>query len=76
MSRSVSRLKVRAVLTLLAALPLAACSTGSAVPPAGKVAAQPERILAAPRGLLAAGQPQSDGVLWTLAGTAASRGLS
>jgi DNA-binding beta-propeller fold protein YncE len=45
------------------------------VTPAAKTAAKPERILAAPRGILAAGQPQSNGAIWTLAGSTASRGL-
>jgi DNA-binding beta-propeller fold protein YncE len=75
MSSSLSRLKVVAGLTFLAALPLTACSAGGAVAPVGKTAIQPERILAAPRGIVAAGQPQSDGAIWTLAGNAVSRGL-
>lgn len=79
MSSPVSRLNVVAGLpllaALLAALPLAACSADSAVAPAAKTAAQPERILAAPRNIVAVGQPQSDGAIWTLAGTTASRGL-
>jgi DNA-binding beta-propeller fold protein YncE len=75
MSGSVSRLNVVAGLVLLALLPLAACSAGGAAAPAAKTAAHPERILAAPKGVLAAGQPQSNGAIWTLAGSAASRGL-
>ena len=75
MSSSVSRLNVAACLTLLAALPLAACSASGTVAPAAKTAAKPERILAAPRGILGAGQPQSNGAIWTLAGNRVSRGL-
>jgi DNA-binding beta-propeller fold protein YncE len=74
MTGSVSRLNIVAGLALLAALPLTACSVGSTVV-AAKTAARPERILPAPRGVLAAGQPQSDGAIWTLAGNTASRGL-
>ena len=75
MLSSVSRLPVITGLSLLAILPLAACSAGTAAVPAAPAAAQPQRILAAPRGILAAGQPQSDGAMWTLAGSTASRGL-
>ena len=75
MSSSMSRLSVVAGLTLLAALPLAACSAGGAVPPAATTAVRPERILAAPRQILAVGQPQSNGAMWALAGSTASRGL-
>lgn len=75
MLNSVSRLPVITGLSLLAILPLAACSAGNAAAPAARTAAQPERILAAPKGILTAGQPQSNGVIWTLAGSAASRGL-
>ena len=75
MLSSVSRLPVITGLSLLAILPLAACSAGTAAVPAAPAAAQPQRILAAPRGILAAGQPQSDGAMWTLAGSTANRGL-
>lgn len=75
MSSSVSRLNVLAGLILLAVVPLAACSASSGASAAKAVAARPERILAAPKDILAAGQPQSDGAMWTLAGNAASRGL-
>jgi len=75
MLTSVPRLPVVAGLTLLAVAPLAACSAGRAAVPAATAAAEPERIMAAPRGILAAGQPQPNGALWTLAGNTASRGL-
>jgi len=75
MLTSVPRLPVVAGLTLLAVSPLAACSAGRAAVPTATTVAQPERILAAPRGILAAGQPQPNGALWTLAGSTASRGL-
>ncbi len=64
-----------ALLALLAVVPLAACSAGSVAAPATRTAARPERILAAPKGILAASQPQPDGSMWTLAGSTASRGL-
>ena len=75
MLSSVSRRPVITGLSLLAILPLAACSAGTAAVPAAPAAAQPQRILAAPRGILAAGEPQSNGAMWALAGSTASRGL-
>jgi DNA-binding beta-propeller fold protein YncE len=75
MPNSVPRLNVVAGLVLLAVLPLTACSGGGAAAPAAKTVAHPERILAAPKDILAAGQPQSNGAIWTLAGSTANRGL-
>ena len=75
MLSSGSHLHVMAGLTLLAVLPLAACSVGRSAAPAAKTASQPDRILAAPKGILAAGQPQTNGAMWTLAGNARSKGL-
>jgi len=75
MLSSVSRLPVVTGLSLLAILPLAACSPGNAAVPQAPAAPRPQQILAAPKGILAAGQPQPDGAMWTLAGSAASRGL-
>ncbi len=55
---------------------MAGCSGGGGdVAPTAATAASPERILAAPKGILAAGQPQSNGAMWALAGSAVSRGL-
>ena len=75
MLSSVSRLPVITGLSLLAILPLAACAAGHAAVPAAPTPAQPQQILAMPRGILAAGQPQADGAIWTLAGSTVSRGL-
>ena len=62
---------------LLAVLVLAACSSGGTIP--GTVAAQaqvqPERILAAPKDVLSAAEPQPNGTVWVLAGSPVSRGL-
>ena len=75
MLSSVLRLRIITGLPLLAIVPLAACSAGNAVAPAASTAAHPQRILAAPRSVLAAGQPEPDGAIWMLAGSTASRGL-
>jgi DNA-binding beta-propeller fold protein YncE len=60
-----------------AALVLAACGSGSApAKPALQAApaVTPERIMAAPRGLMAVAVPQANGITWGLAGTS-SKGL-
>jgi len=75
MPSSVSHLHVMAGLFVLAVLPLAACSAGRSVAPAATTASQPDRTLAAPKGILAAGQPQTNGAMWMLAGNARSKGL-
>jgi len=75
MFSSASRLGAAAGLALVAIVPVAACSAGTAAAPAARTAVRPERILAAPKGILAATQPQADGSMWTLAGSPASRGL-
>lgn len=49
-----------------AALVLAACSHGGT--PASSRAIVPERILSAPRSLVAAAEPQPNGIMWALAG--------
>jgi DNA-binding beta-propeller fold protein YncE len=72
---SVSHLRVMAGVTLLAMTPLAACSSGLSTMPAAKTASRPERILAAPKEILAAGQPQTNGAIWMLAGNARSKRL-
>jgi DNA-binding beta-propeller fold protein YncE len=75
MLRSGSHRHVMAGLTLLAVLPLAGCSASHAAAPAAKTVSRPDRILAVPKGILAAGQPQTNGAMWTLAGNARSKGL-
>jgi len=56
---------------------LAACSSGGS--PGGQPARPAEvkrgQIFAAPKDLLAAGQPQPNGTVWALAGNASSKGL-
>lgn len=60
--------------SLVAVAVLAGCSSGG--PTSASVAqTQPERILAAPKDALSAGEPQPDGTMWVLAGTPTSRGL-
>jgi DNA-binding beta-propeller fold protein YncE len=43
--------------------------------PAPHATVKPQQIFAAPKNLIAAGQPQPNGTLWALAGDAASKGL-
>jgi hypothetical protein len=59
-----------AAVLLAVALGLAACSGGAAPSshPAAAVAVSPERIIAAPRALLAATVPRADGMIWAVAG--------
>jgi DNA-binding beta-propeller fold protein YncE len=65
------------VIVALTAAVLSACSSGGS--PSGRPAqaadVKPRQILAAPKNLLAAGQPQPNGTVWALAGNAASKGL-
>jgi hypothetical protein len=65
------------VIGALTAAALAACSSSGAVSgqPAQFDTIKPRQIFAAPKNLLAAGQPQPNGTLWALAGDAASKGL-
>lgn len=63
------------ILGALAAATLTACSAAGAGQPAQSAASKPRQILAAPKELLSAGQPQPNGTLWALAGDAASKGL-
>ena len=65
------------VIGALTAAALAACSSGGTASghPARPGAVKPQHIFAAPKNLLAAGQPQSNGTFWALAGDAASKGL-
>lgn len=66
------------VIGALTAATLAACSAGGAAQ-AGQqtqhATSKPQQIFAAPKNLLAAGQPQPNGTLWALAGDEASKGL-
>jgi DNA-binding beta-propeller fold protein YncE len=65
--------RTTAALALVSAgLVLAACGSGgtqASARDAAAVNAGPERIVNAPRSLLAAAQPQPDGTVWALAGT-------
>jgi DNA-binding beta-propeller fold protein YncE len=65
------------VIGALTAAALAACSSGGTASgqPAQPDTIKPRQIFAAPKDLLAAGQPQPNGTLWALAGDAASKGL-
>jgi DNA-binding beta-propeller fold protein YncE len=69
------------VIGALTAAVLAACSSsgGGSASASGQqtapAAAKPQQIFAAPKDLLAAGQPQPNGTLWAIAGDAASKGL-
>jgi DNA-binding beta-propeller fold protein YncE len=72
-SRTRSRVAGTVIMALTTAT-LAGCSTGGSA--SGQPAAvKPRQIFAAPRNLLAAGQPQPNGTFWALAGDAASKGL-
>lgn len=64
------------VIGALAATALTACASGGS----GQQVQQgspdkPQQVLPAPKGLLAAAQPQPNGTMWALAGNAASKGL-
>ena len=65
------------VIGALAAASLAACSSGAGTSgqPTQAAPIKPRQIFAAPKNLLAAGQPQPNGTVWALAGDAASKGL-
>jgi DNA-binding beta-propeller fold protein YncE len=68
---------VSAVIGVLTAASLAACSSGGSTTaqPTQPAAIKPRQIFAEPKNLLAAGQPQPNGTVWALAGDAASKGL-
>jgi hypothetical protein len=65
------------LLAITVVVTIAACSGGGANLLSGRLTSsgQPVRVVPAPRGLLSAGQPQSNGMLWALAGGPASKGL-
>jgi hypothetical protein len=54
---------------------VAGCAGGAAPTAAGAGQGRLERIVAAPRELLSAGQPQPNGTIWTLAGDQSGKGL-
>jgi DNA-binding beta-propeller fold protein YncE len=68
---------VAIVIGTLTAATLTACSGGGGAPPPRQApaASKPQQIFPAPKNLLAAAQPQSNGTLWALAGDSASKGL-
>ncbi|HXT93464.1 MAG TPA: hypothetical protein VN714_29900 [Trebonia sp.] len=64
------------VIGALAAAALTACASGGSgqqVPQGSPD--KPQQVLPAPKGMLAAAQPQPNGTMWALAGDAASKGL-
>jgi len=65
------------VIGALTAAALAACSSGGSASgqPTQPATVKPQHIFAAPKNLLAAGQPQPNGTFWALAGNASSKGL-
>jgi hypothetical protein len=65
------------VIGALSAAALTACSSGVSASgqPTQLATVKPQQIFAAPKNLLAAGQPQPNGTLWALAGDAASKGV-
>ena len=62
---------------LVAVIALSACGTPSptSLTTATSAGTRPESIVPAPRNILSAAQPESNGTMWALAGTAESRGL-
>jgi DNA-binding beta-propeller fold protein YncE len=73
---SAPRRKRAAATILPLVLGLAACSSGGDPAPASQSAQiGPARILAAPKDVLSAGEPQPNGTMWVLAGDSRSRGL-
>jgi DNA-binding beta-propeller fold protein YncE len=75
-SRTRSRVAGTVIVALTTAA-LAGCSSGGSASgqPTWPAAVEPRHIFAAPRNLLAAGQPQSNGTFWALAGDATGKGL-
>jgi hypothetical protein len=58
----------RAALTFATAAALAGCGTAATQGPVTAARVLPQRIMQAPRGLLAVAGPQADGTMWALAG--------
>jgi DNA-binding beta-propeller fold protein YncE len=54
---------------------LAACSSGGTLPAPSTTSTSPERIVAAPKDLRSAAEPQPNGTIWTLAGDDRTRTL-
>jgi DNA-binding beta-propeller fold protein YncE len=80
MHESVPRLSALGiVIGAVIAATLTACSGSGGAPQAqpsqSPAASKAQQIFAAPKDLLAAAQPQSNGALWALAGTATAKGL-
>jgi DNA-binding beta-propeller fold protein YncE len=67
---AVPRLLAPALAVVIAALGLAACGASARRP--GSAGITPEQIVSAPASLLTASQPQPNGTMWALAGTAAT----
>src|SRR6202035_286145 len=65
-----------AAMAVLAVIALSACSASPTTSATGTSAGmRPESIVPAPKSILSAAQPESNGTMWALAGSAASRGL-
>jgi DNA-binding beta-propeller fold protein YncE len=76
MYRPEARAKVRGiVIGALTAATLTACASGGGQQAQPSSPAKPQQVFPAPKGLLAAAQPQPNGTLWALAGNAVSKGL-
>jgi DNA-binding beta-propeller fold protein YncE len=69
------RHQLRAVGGALIVCALAACSSGGTLPATSTSPASPERIVAAPKNLRSAAEPQPNGTIWTLAGDDRTRTL-
>jgi hypothetical protein len=69
------RHQVLAVGGALTVCALAACSPGSTPSATPTTATLPERVVAAPKNLRSAAEPQANGTIWTLAGDALARTL-
>jgi DNA-binding beta-propeller fold protein YncE len=69
------RHKALAVSGALTVCALAACSSGVPLPASPTQSTGPERILAAPKNLRSAAEPQPNGTIWALAGDTATRAL-
>src|SRR5215471_9896872 len=73
---STSRRQALAVGGALGVCALAACSSGITLSAAPTRSTRgPERIVAAPKNLRSAAEPQPNGTIWTLAGNDAARAL-
>lgn len=64
-----------AILCSVSALPACSSPASTARSTAAPAGLRPERIVPAPKSVLAAAQPQPNGIMWALAGSRRSRGL-